>query len=210
VILRRLLFVEDEDIIRSEVTMYLESPPIEISVTACVCASAAFAAIDSGVKFDAALIDLGLPDGRGIDVIRHLRYVLPACAAVVFTIYGDPDTLFEALRSGACGYLLKQTPVERLHDALRDAVAGGAPMSPTIARLVVSSFAPQQDGEEALTAREGEVLKLLAKGHTYADVAVALGIGVGTVQSYVKVIYTKLEISSKAEAAAIALRLGLL
>lgn len=207
--LRRLLIVEDEDDIRTDVSIFLESPPNEISVTACDGVASALSAISSKAPFDVALVDLGLPDGSGIDVIHCLRQERPQCPVVVFTIYGDPDSLFTALRAGACGYLLKQTPPARLHAALVEAAAGGAPMSPTIARLVVTSFATKEVGEHDLTDREREVLGLLAKGHTYADVAKSLQIGLGTVQGYVKSIYTRLEISSKAEAAAVAARLGL-
>jgi DNA-binding NarL/FixJ family response regulator len=207
--LRHILLVEDEDIVRSEVSIFFETPPLEINVTACGDVASAVRAITSPARFDVALVDLGLPDGTGIDVIHGLRHERPACPIVVFTIHGDADTLFEALRAGACGYLLKQTPPERLHAALLDALAGGAPMSPTVARLVVASFSTNETPGAQLTARERELLALLGRGHSYGDIAKALGIGLGTVQGYVKAVYKKLEISSKAEAAACAARLGL-
>ena len=138
--IERLLLVEDEDDIRTDVSVFLESPPLEISVNACSDVASAVAVIKSAAPFDVAVVDLGLPDGSGVDVIHCLRRLRPKCPVVVFTIYGDPDTIFEALRAGASGYLLKQTPPERLHAALVEAASGGAPMSPSIARLVVSSF----------------------------------------------------------------------
>ena len=206
--LRRMLFVEDDDDVRSEVTIFFESPPHEVSVTSCADVASAVEAIASDAPFDVALVDLGLPDGSGVKVIHGLRHVRPACPVVVFTIYDDADVLFDALRAGACGYLLKQTPPERLLAAMLDAVAGGAPMSPTVARRVVQSFASEEFVDE-LTKRERDVLALLARGHTYASIGTALGIGLGTVQSYVKGIYAKLQVGSKAEATACAARLGL-
>jgi len=207
--LRRLLLVEDDELVRSEVSVFFETPPLEISVIACGDVASAVRAIASPAQFDVALVDLGLPDGSGLDLIHGLRCERPNCPVIVFTIYGDADSLFDALRAGACGYLLKQTPPARLHAALLDALAGGAPMSPSVARLVVSSFATNEAPGAQLTSREREVLGLLARGHTYADIAKALGIGLGTVQGYVKSVYGKLEIGSKAEAAACAARLGL-
>jgi DNA-binding NarL/FixJ family response regulator len=201
--------VEDDNVIREELAQFLESPPFEISVTSCHLAASAISAVDRCPPFDAAIVDLGLPDGNGTEVIRHLRRVQPDCLPLVFTIYGDAETIFDALRVGACGYLLKQTPLDRIHAALVDAVYGGSPMSPTVARLVVSSFSTVNSPEAALSEREREILALLARGHTYADAAKALDIRLGTVQTHVKTIYAKLEISSKAEAASIAARLGL-
>jgi DNA-binding NarL/FixJ family response regulator len=207
--LRNILLVEDEDIVRTEVSVFFESAPLEITVTACNDVASAVHAIDSRNPFDAAVVDLGLPDGNGLDVIRYLRHRRSSCPVIVFTIHGDDAALFDALRAGASGYLLKQTPPEHLHTALLDSLAGGAPMSPAIARRVVASFTVDDEPQEALTAREREVLVLLARGHTYTDIATALGIGLGTVQGYVKTIYKKLEVSSKAEAAAYASRVGL-
>jgi DNA-binding NarL/FixJ family response regulator len=208
--IRRLLLVEDEETTRDDVARALSGPPLNIAVTAAPDAETALKAIATGGDLDVALIDLGLPDQSGLEVIRALRRARPTCPPVVFTIYGDAESIFDALRAGACGYLLKQTPIERLHPALLDAMSGGAPMSPAIARLVVSSFADQQAQEHLLTRREREILTILARGHTYGDVAKALTINLGTVQGYVKSIYSKLEISSKAEAAVIAARLGLI
>ncbi|MBX3186149.1 MAG: response regulator transcription factor [Labilithrix sp.] len=202
--------VEDEDVIRNDVALFLGSPPHGVDVTACADVASAMRAISRRPRFDAALVDLGLPDGSGVDVIRTLCRAVPGCSVVVFTIFAEADRIFEALRAGAAGYLLKLTPPERLRAALEEAVAGGAPMSPAIARLVVSSFAASEPGSDALTEREREVLALLARGLTYPDVARILAIGLGTVQCHVRNIYGKLEVSSKAEATAIAIRLGLI
>lgn len=210
VTIKTLLLVEDDEMLRQDLVALFVAPPLGCEVTACSRVATAQRAIDSGARFDVALIDLGLPDGRGIDIIRHLHERQGACPAVVFTVFEDSESLFDALRAGACGYILKQTPLSRIHAALLEAMAGGAPMSPSIARRVVMSFAPKEGPESSLSKREREILTLLAGGHTYSDIANALEIGLGTVQSYVKTIYAKLQISSKAEAAAIAVRLGLI
>ena len=129
---------------------------------------------------------------------------------MVFAVFEDTDSLFDALRAGACGYILKQTPLSDIRTALLEAMAGGAPMSPSIARRVVASFARTATPESNLSKREREILTLLAGGHTYSDIANALQMGLGTVQSDVRTVYAKLQICSKAEAAAIAVRLGLI
>lgn len=207
-----LLLVEDEPWVREGVTKALRAAEPALSITPCATIRAALGAIDR-TPFDAALIDLHLPDGAGTDVIVALRRRRPACTPLAFTKHDDAATILAALRVGARGYLLKSTPTERILAALREALAGGLPLSPTVASLVVETLlpasAPTAPAESVLTAREADVLRLLARGGTYAVCARALGIGVGTVQSHVKAIYTKLEVSSKAEAALVAVRLGL-
>ncbi len=175
-----------------------------------VCKTGREAAAAMGTAFDVALVDIGLPDVSGLDVIRALKIRQPGCPAVMFTKFDDAETVLEALQAGARGYLLKSTPSERIVPSLRDAMAGGLPLSPAVASLVVASMLKGPEPRSTpLTARETELLVLLAKGSTYAEAATGLGIGVGTVQSYVKAIYTKLDVTSKAEAAVAAMRLGL-
>jgi two-component system nitrate/nitrite response regulator NarL len=206
-----VLFVEDEARIRKAVhdVLRVRAPALEI-VTAGLGREAVLLARRS--QPDVALVDLGLPDVSGIEVIGQLRRDVPACVPVVFTVFDDAPTIFAALRAGARGYILKSTPTERLISLLREAHEGGLPLSPAVASLVVDAVlnGEQQTATRgALTARETELLVLLARGATYAECASTLGIGVGTVQSYVKSIYAKLDVSSKAEAAVAAVRLGL-
>lgn len=160
---------------------------------------------------DVALVDVGLPDVTGIEVIAELRRVAPACVSLVFTMFDDAPTILSALRAGARGYLLKSAGSERVLASLHDAVAGGLPLSPSVASLVVESMlkADRAASEESLTPRETELLALLARGQTYAQCARTMEIGIGTVQSYVKSIYAKLDVTSKAEAAVAAVRLGI-
>lgn len=207
--LRGVLLVEGDDVVRTEISIFVESEPIETPVVACGDVWTAREVICSSALFDVAVVELDVPGGLGLDVIRGLRQIRPACPIIVFTALGDDTSLFDALRAGATGFVTKPTSPAALHAAIVEAFAGGAPLSPAIARRVVTSFAAPLPTTSELTPREREVLALLARGHTYPDVATALGLGLGTVQGYVKSLYRKIEVSSKAEAAAYASRLGL-
>jgi len=158
---------------------------------------------------DVILIDLGLPGISGIDGIRILRDRSPGVCMLVLTIYEDEDDVFDALCAGASGYLLKNTPPERLLESVREVAAGGAPMSPEVARRVVRLFReirpPSRDACR-LTPQETELLRLLVEGHHYKTAADAMGITVHTVSFHLKNIYTKLQVHSKSEAVAKALR----
>jgi DNA-binding NarL/FixJ family response regulator len=173
------------------------------------------AAPKRGESFDVGLIDLGLPGASGFDVIAAARRLMPKAACMALTIWDDPKSVFQALQVGARGYLLKDTEPSKILDAIDEAHAGGSPLTPAIARLVVDAFRtlPKPEllpgDDAALTPREREVLELLAKGLTYAEVGGVLKIAIGTVQSYVKRIYEKLEVCSKAEATAVAIRRGI-
>ncbi|MFT4047191.1 MAG: response regulator transcription factor [Solimonas sp.] len=160
---------------------------------------------------DIALVDLDLPDGSGIDLINLISARHPHCHCIVTTIYGDDRHLFPALRAGAQGYLLKDQPVERLVAALQAIDRGEPPLSPAIARRLLGMFAPNDPApaERKLTARERETLVLIAKGLRLAEVAEQLGVTRNTAAGFVKAIYRKFNISSRAEAALEATRLGL-
>lgn len=164
--------------------------------------------------FDVALVDLGLPDGRGEAVIRHYRCHVPDARCVVLTLMDDDDSLFAALEAGAQGYILKESKPSAIRDAVSEAHGGGVPLTPRMARFLVDRLVEPVEalGDAAstpLTDREREVLSSLANGLTYAEVASVLEIGIGTVQTHVKNLYRKLEVSSKTEAAAEAVRRGL-
>ena len=172
---------------------------------------AAVAAAESST-FDLALIDLGLPDGSGLDVLRKLKLISPDTTAIVTTVMGDDAHIVAALSAGAEGYLLKETPPDLLHRQLVQLADGIPAISPSIARRIMEHFrftgpAAEADGE--LTGREKEVLTLIARGLRNADVAGALGLAESTVASHIKSIYRKLGIGSRAEASWHATRLGL-
>jgi DNA-binding NarL/FixJ family response regulator len=167
------------------------------------------------VKFDLALIDLGLPDGSGVDVVTKLRDVQPDAQSVVVTIHDDDEHLFPALQAGAYGYILKEQSRELITEQLQRISQGEPPLSPSIARKVIKYFAEQnkpqvnQLPDVQLTERESEVLLRVAKGFTLPEIGVQLGLSRHTIADYVKQIYRKLNVSSRAEAALEAQRLGL-
>ena len=170
----------------------------------------------TAVKFDIALVDLGLPDGSGVDVVTKLRDVQPDSQSVVVTIHDDDEHLFPALQAGAFGYILKEQPRELIIEQLQRISQGEPPLSPSIARRVMAYFAnkakPQVNPQLAhvsLTDRESEVLLRVAKGYTLPEIGVQLGLSRHTIADYVKQIYRKLNVSSRAEAALEAQRLGL-
>lgn len=151
------------------------------------------------------LVDINLPGMNGIECVRRLKPILPDTQFVMVTVYEDADHIFNALAAGASGYLLKQTQRSNLLAALKDVHAGGSPMSSNIARKVVQSFRrPVSDTGAAadLSPREREVLDLLARGYLYKEIADVLGIGVATVNTYIRRIYEKLHVRSRAQAVA--------
>jgi len=169
----------------------------------------------SAQKFDLALIDLGLPDGSGVDVVSALRESQPEALSVIVTIHDDDDHLFPALQAGAYGYILKEQSRELITEQLQRISQGEPPLSPSIARKVIAYFAAQAKPQAnalphvQLTERESEVLLRVAKGFTLPEIGVQLGLSRHTIADYVKQIYRKLNVSSRAEAALEAQRLGL-
>lgn len=145
------------------------------------------------------IMDIGLPGSTGIECIRKLKPANPDMQFVIFTVYEDSDQVFEALAAGASGYLLKNSPPDKIIDSLREIQAGGSPMSLSIARKVVSSF-HRSVGQNELSEREMEVLTLLAKGLLYKEIARKLSISKGTVSQHVHNIYSKLQVFNRTEA----------
>jgi DNA-binding NarL/FixJ family response regulator len=158
---------------------------------------------------DLALVDIELPGMSGLEGMRLLREQYPRMLLLMLTVYDDDDRIFEALCAGACGYLLKKTPPARLLESLREAVDGGAPMSPDVARRVIRLFRDVRPPEKAdydLTPHEIRLLKLMVDGHSYKSAATTLHVTPHTVSFHLRHIYEKLEVHSKSEAVAKALR----
>lgn len=157
-------------------------------------------------KPELVLMDINLPGITGIECIRKLKPLMVETQFLVLTVYEDTDHIFEALSAGASGYLLKRAPQGELLQALKDVHAGGSPMTSNIARKVVQSFQQPQAAPvpetEGLSPREREVLHLLAKGYLYKEIAEGLGLGLPTVNTYVRRIYEKLHVRSRAQAVA--------
>src|SRR5829696_5804843 len=155
------------------------------------------------------LCDIGLPGMSGIEGIRILKELYPDLLILMLTIYDDDERIFDAICAGACGYLLKKTPPLRLLDSLKEAVTGGAPMSPEVARRVMSLFReirPPERADYELTPHETRLLKLLVEGHNYKTAALELNVTVHTVSFHLRSIYLKLQVHTKSEAVAKALQ----
>ncbi len=158
------------------------------------------------------LLDIGLPGLSGIDGVRWLRERFPATAALMLSVYDDDDRVFDAMCAGASGYLLKKTAPARLLEGIAEVAAGGAPMSPEIARRVIQLFRevkPPGRADYQLTPHEVRLLQMLVDGHNYKTAGAELGVTVNTISFHMRRIYEKLQVHSKSEAVAKALRHGL-
>lgn len=222
---RRGLIVEDQADTREWLVRMLGMAFDGIEISEAATRQAAFdwirsraprgAASDDVSSRDVALIDLGLPDGSGIDLIRLLADQYPRVLPVVTTIYDDDEHLFEAIAAGAKGYLLKDQHADTFVNYLHRIELGEPPLSPLIAQRMLAHFAKRREpdidsgAEASLTARELDVLRLLGRGLRVAEAARVLGLTPHTVAGYVKTVYRKLNISSRAEAAVEAVRRGL-
>jgi len=158
---------------------------------------------------DVALVDIGLPGISGIEGVRLLKQLYPGLVLLMLTVYDDDDWVFESLCAGACGYLLKTTPPARLLECIREAFLGGSPLTPEIARHVVTlfrDFRPPARTDCHLTPHETRLLRLLVEGHNYKTAAAELDVSVNTIGFHIRSIYEKLHVHSKSEAVARALR----
>ena len=157
---------------------------------------------------DVVLSDIGLPGMSGIEGIALLKARYPDMLLLMLTVYEDDERIFDALCAGACGYLLKRTSPARLLESLKEAVEGGSPMSPEVARRVVElfrDFRPPEKADYQLTPHETRLLKLLVEGHTYKTAAAELNVSINTISFHMKHVYEKLQVHSKSEAVAKAL-----
>ena len=157
---------------------------------------------------DVVLSDIGLPGMDGIEGARILKERYPNLLLLMLTVYDDDERIFDAMCAGASGYLLKKTPPARLIESLREAVQGGAPMSPEVARRVITLFReirPPERADYELTPHETRVLKLFVEGHNYKTAAAELGVSVNTINFHVRSIYEKLQVHTRSEAVAKAL-----
>jgi DNA-binding NarL/FixJ family response regulator len=157
---------------------------------------------------DVVIMDINLPGIDGVECVSQLKKICPRPQVLMLTVYEDTDAVFSALRAGASGYLLKQTPIEELLNSLREINRGGSPMSSHIARKVVDYFQAEVTAEKKpetlaeLSGREREVLELFAEGFLFKEISDRLGVSFGTVHTYSRRIYEKLHVYSRAQAVA--------
>jgi DNA-binding NarL/FixJ family response regulator len=152
---------------------------------------------------DVVLMDINLPGMKGVECVRQLKAARPEVQFLMLTVYEDSDSLFNSLKAGASGYLLKRTAPAKLLEAIRDVHAGGSPMTPQLARRVVQFFSRSAGGVSSLsdlTPGEREFLSQLANGYAYKEIADRMNISIDTVRSYVRTVYEKLHVHSRTEA----------
>lgn len=209
--LNHILLIEDFAEIRSWLAGLLREAFGEVLVTEAVTVAQAYSCLDAQA-FDLIVIDLNLPDGTGVEILQRIKTQGLTAHCIVATAYDDDAHLLSALQAGADGYLLKDQPGEQLIRDLHGILTGSPPLSPPIARRIMR-LAKQQPATLLLipiTPREEEVLTCIAKGLNRTEVALILGVSAHTITTHVRSIYSKLDISSRAEATVEAIRRGLI
>lgn len=202
--------VDDSPDLREQIAGYLDSTGGFRCVDACATAEEAMSRLPAA-HADVVLMDinLGSTGVDGIECSRQLKALIPGVQILMLTVFEDTEKIFRALAAGASGYILKRMPPAQLAEAIREVVAGGAPMSAPIARKVVQSFQraqPHPDSNAELSQREREVLEGLAQGLAYKQISSQLEVSIHTVRNYIRRIYEKLHVRSRTEAVAKFLR----
>jgi DNA-binding NarL/FixJ family response regulator len=228
----RVLIVEDDTQMREFFSASVQRAEQLSLVRSVATVAEAKACLDQAVhKIDVLLTDLGLPDGSGLEVIRHARLCQPACEALVISMFGDEDNVLASIEAGALGYIHKDAAPDDIAKTILEMKAGASPISPMIARRVLFKYRALhantvaepalamrdaaksealEGGKGLLSRREQEVLELVSRGFSYAEIADSKNLSVHTVQTHIKSLYGKLEVHSKMEAVLEATRMGLL
>ena len=208
----RTAIIEDDDVTRDCLRLLVGGTPGYECVGAYPSAEGP---LQTGFEVvpDVLLLDIHLPGILGSEAVRTFHEKYPRTHILMLTVYAQQDKIFESICNGACGYLLKKTTPARLIEAIREAHEGGAPMTPEIARKVVTLFqqtARPQQLDEDLTPHELRLLKLLAEGYSYQDAADQFKVSINTLRNHIRSIYDKLHVHTKSEAVAKALKAGIL
>jgi len=199
----RVALVEDNAAMRRNLDRMLRRAPGLTCVCLCATAEEALEQVPLA-RPHVVLMDINLPGASGIECTARLKQLLPSLPVIMLTVYEDAESIFSALKAGACGYLLKRSPPAEILEAIANVRSGGAPMTSEIARKVVAAFhtpPPVQGQTAVLSAREQEILELLSQGRLSKEIADQLNISFHTVRVHLKHIYEKLHVRSRAEAA---------
>ncbi len=203
----RIAIFDDNDNLRNSLKMLLDGFP-NFEVTGAFENATNITAKLKLSTPDLILMDIDMPGITGIEAVKEIRQIVPECIIIMQTIHDDEQKVFESLKAGAHGYLTKDTKPLELVNAIQEATAGGSPMTPGVARKVISHFSeqPLTDNDYNLSSREKQVLQMLSEGNSYKMIAAELNIAFDTVHSHIRRIYQKLHVSSLAEALGLAFR----
>ncbi|MFT5453156.1 MAG: DNA-binding NarL/FixJ family response regulator [Enterobacterales bacterium] len=211
----KVVIIEDNDVTRVMLTKRVDECETLSVIASFADFNSAMNALDE-ITPDVLLVDLDLPDGSGIDIIRRESQRHPKLAIMVISVFADEVHVLQAIQAGARGYLLKDSDSVEIGDSIQQLLEGGSPISPSIARHLIKRFQTESEVEKinkdaiTLSDREYEVLELASKGFSYAETAALLDISVNTVGSYTKRIYGKLEVNSRSEAVYEATQMGIM
>jgi DNA-binding NarL/FixJ family response regulator len=197
----RIGLIEDNDRLRADFARVIDEAADMACVAAFATAEDALNGLRTGLP-DVLLVDIHLPGMNGIEFVRRMRANGAVAHMVMLTTFDDANSVFESLKAGANGYVLKRAALAELRDAIRDVASGGAPMTGAIARKVVQFFSQRAPAPEVetLSDREREVLVALSQGQQYKEIAASLDISINTVRNYIRAIYDKLHVNTRLEA----------
>ena len=207
--------VEDNEVFRRNVQRVINSLEGMNCEGSFDSAEATFKALQTNPAPDVILLDVQLPGVDGIAALTEFREAIPETRVIILTVFDDADKIFRAVCAGASGYVLKASGTDKIGEAIRQVMGGGAPMTPEVAKKVLDAFAnsdllPGEKGDYGLTAREQEILRLLAEGLLKKEIADALSISVNTVSTHLRRVYDKLHVNTNTGAVAKALREGII
>ena len=207
--------VEDNEVFRRNVQRVINSLEVMTCEGSFDSAEATFKALQTNPAPDVILLDVQLPGVDGIAALTEFRKAIPETRVIILTVFDDADKIFRAVCAGASGYVLKASGTDKIGEAIRQVMGGGAPMTPEVAKKVLDAFAnsdllPGEKGDYGLTAREQEILRLLAEGLLKKEIADALSISVNTVSTHLRRVYDKLHVNTNTGAVAKALREGII
>ena len=218
----RVMLVDDDDRIQQALRLAIETHPELNLVGQAYTLKEAMAVVEE-LQPEVVLVDLGLPDGSGLELIAHIHQHMPGCESMVLTVFGDESHVISSIEAGATGYLTKDTRTADILDRLKQLRAGGSPISPVIARRLLNRFRGVSTPDQLptsktaanheftpLSEREQQVLEMVAKGFMQAEIADILGVSINTISTYIKRIYKKLAVNSRTSAVHRANALGLI
>jgi DNA-binding NarL/FixJ family response regulator len=211
----RVWLIEDNEVFRRNVQRVINGLDGMVADGSFDSAESAFAALHSNPAPDVMLLDVQLPGIDGIVALGKFKEIIPDTRVIILTVFDDAAKIFRAVCAGASGYVLKASGTDKIGESIRQVMRGGAPMTPEVAKKVLDAFAqsdlmPGTEGDYGLTAREQEILRLLAEGLLKKEIADALSISVNTVSTHLRRVYDKLHVNTNTGAVAKALREGII